>query len=101
MDQPAAGFEANIVRRKLKITDRLPNNESNDAQGEIARLHVAAHDLRNPISGILSASEFLLEDLPDAREEHIAILRAIYTSSRFMLQLIDDIGEMSAGESNV
>ena len=72
MDQPAAGFEANIVRRKLKITDRLPNNESNDAQGEIARLHVAAHDLRNPISGILSASEFLLEDLPDAREEHIA-----------------------------
>jgi hypothetical protein len=57
---------------------------------------------RSPGStSLLSASEFLLEDLPDAREEHIAILRAIYTSSRFMLQLIDDIGEMSAGESNV
>jgi len=54
-----------------------------------------AHDLRNPIIGILSASEFLLEDLSEAEQEHVTLLEAIHSSSRFMLQLIEEILESS------
>jgi signal transduction histidine kinase len=53
-------------------------------------LRMLAHDVRNPISGILSASEFLLEDLPDAREEHVVLLQAIQFASVSILQLIDE-----------
>jgi signal transduction histidine kinase len=103
----------------MKVTERNPGelggerlNRTVDesAQPELARknakrtrkcdlLRIAAHDLRNPISGILSASEYLLEDLPDAREEHVALLQAILASSQFMLQLLDEIVEMAALES--
>jgi len=55
-------------------------------------LRIAAHDLRNPISGILFASEYLLESLPDVGdEEHAAILKAIHSSSQLLLDLIDDM----------
>jgi signal transduction histidine kinase len=65
-------------------------------------LRVVAHDLRNPISGILAASEYLIEDLPDASEDHLALLQAIYSSSQFMLHLIDDLLEISAtGSANL
>ena len=58
------------------------------ARGHLIR--ITAHDLRNPISGILSASESLLEDLPGAEEEHRVLLRAIQSSCESMLRLIDD-----------
>jgi len=54
-------------------------------------LRSVAHDLRNPISGILVASEYLIDDLPSASEDHVALLQAIYSSSQFMLRLIDDL----------
>lgn len=57
-------------------------------------LRIAAHDLRNPISGILFASECLLESLPDVHdEEHAAILKAIHASSQLLLDLLDDMME--------
>jgi len=59
------------------------------------------HDLRNPISGILSASEYLLEDLPDARAEHLALLRAINSSSQFMLHLVDDMFRTATSEAEI
>jgi signal transduction histidine kinase len=60
-------------------------------------LHIVAHDLRNPISGILAASEYLIENLPQVEgEEHTALLQAIYSSSRSTLQLIDDVVEILA-----
>jgi signal transduction histidine kinase len=61
-------------------------------------LSAAAHDLRNPISGILSASECLLEELPEAPEEQLTLLQAIQSSSRLVLRLIDDLLESSAAK---
>ena len=66
----------------------------------IQLLEVAAHDLRNPISGILAAGQYLLDDagyLLD--EQHLALLQSIEASSRSMLRLIDDVIELSQIES--
>lgn len=50
-------------------------------------LEKAAHDLRNPVSGILAASEYLSEELGDSLEEHqSSILGLIQSSSRLILQ---------------
>jgi signal transduction histidine kinase len=55
-------------------------------------LRIAAHDLRNPVSGILFGSEYLLENLPDVHdEEQAAILKAIHSSSQVLLDLLDDM----------
>ena len=79
-------------RRLGKIEGKIP---------DVGRLlAIAAHDLRNPVSGIMSASEYLLEDAADLLEsEHLAVLRSIESSSRQMLAVIDDISEIAALES--
>jgi signal transduction histidine kinase len=71
-----------------------------DGFDPILLLEVAAHDLRNPISGILAAGQYLLDDagyLLD--EQHLALLQSIEASSRSMLALIDDVIELSQIES--
>jgi signal transduction histidine kinase len=65
-------------------------------------LSVATHDLRNPISGILCASECLLEELPEAPEGQLTLLQAIQSSSRLVLRLIDELVASSvAGPATV
>ncbi len=65
-------------------------------------LVIAAHDLRNPLSVIMSYSEFLKEDagavLNDEQREFLDIIRA---SSRFMLNLVNnllDVAQIEAGQ---
>jgi signal transduction histidine kinase len=63
-------------------------------------LRIAAHDLRNPISGILFGSEYLLENLPEVHdEEQAAILKAIHASSQVVLDLLDDMTEFCQVEA--
>jgi signal transduction histidine kinase len=63
-------------------------------------LGILAHDLKNPISGILSASEFLLEDMAQLLDpQQMAMLRSIETSSELALAFIDDILELHSMES--
>jgi signal transduction histidine kinase len=71
-----------------------------DAVDPIHLLEIAAHDLRNPISGILAASQYLLEDAdPLLDEHHRALLQSIDSSSRSMLRLIEDVLELCNIES--
>ena len=66
----------------------------------IQLLEIAAHDLRNPISGILAAGQYLLEDAGAVLDEqHLAMLQSIDASSRSMLRLIDDVIELANIES--
>jgi signal transduction histidine kinase len=65
-------------------------------------LGMAAHDLRNPLSVIMSYSEFLMEDvgasLGDQQREFLNIIRS---SSEFMLRLVNDlldIAQIEAGQ---
>ncbi len=60
-------------------------------------LALAAHDLKNPVSGILSGAEYLIEDASGVLEpEHLAVLQSIELSSRQMLALIEELSEIAA-----
>ncbi|WP_027184496.1 histidine kinase dimerization/phospho-acceptor domain-containing protein [Desulfovibrio inopinatus] len=52
---------------------------------------MAAHDLRNPIGGILAYGMFLQEEADVLSSEQIEFLEIITSSSRYMLGLIDDL----------
>ena len=59
-------------------------------------LGMAAHDLRNPLSVIISYSEFLIDQV---RPEQAELITSIYRSSEFMLRLINNLLDVSAIES--
>jgi len=65
-------------------------------------LGMAAHDLRNPLYVILTASEFLLSpDPPTDDFSQTELLQAIQSSSEFMVHLVDDlldVAKIEAGE---
>jgi K+-sensing histidine kinase KdpD len=63
-------------------------------------IRVLAHDLRNPISGILAASQCLIEDAsPVLDSQQMTLLRSIESSSDLMLRLIEDMLEVAQAES--
>jgi signal transduction histidine kinase/CheY-like chemotaxis protein len=91
------------------------NNELVNLQRELARqnaelarlnaqknqfLGMAAHDLRSPLAVIQSYSEFLLDEAaPSLSPEHVEFLTVIRASSQFMLQLVNDLLDVSRIES--
>ncbi len=84
------------------------NRELQKKNAELSKLNqlknhllgMAAHDLRNPIGAIDSLSEFLLEEAgPELTQEHIQFLQAIQSSSRFMLNLLDDLLDVAKIEA--
>jgi signal transduction histidine kinase len=62
-------------------------------------LGIASHDLRNPLSVIQTYSEFLLEDADKFSEEQVEFIRKIYSSSAFMLNLVNDFLDFSKIEA--
>src|SRR5262249_55224723 len=63
-------------------------------------LGMAAHDLRNPICGILSSAELLGEEVAAVlAPEQLALLSSIQSACEFMVKLIDDVLDMSSMES--
>jgi signal transduction histidine kinase len=86
----------NLMRELHKSNVQLKrlNEEKNRFLG------MAAHDLRKPISLIISYSEFLIEgaeNLLDA--DQIRFLNTINASSTFMKRLVDDFLDVSAIEA--
>ncbi len=90
------------------------NNELMAMQRELARknaelarlndlknqfLGMAAHDLRNPLSIVLSYSEFLLESASALGTEQQHLLSQIHHLSRFMVRLVNDLLDVTAIES--
>jgi signal transduction histidine kinase len=77
----------------VQLTDRLRslNEQKNKFLG------MAAHDLRNPIGGILGYSEMLLED--ELADEQRTVVSKIESSSKFMLRLLNDLLDISQIES--
>lgn len=101
--------------RKLRRELLTANNELHDMARELQKrnaqleemnklknqfLGIAAHDLRNPISVILSFSELMLHDdvesLTDAQRE---MVDSVYESSVFMLKLLNNLLDISAIEA--
>ena len=63
-------------------------------------LGMAAHDLRNPIGGILTLTELLYHEVATVlTDEQLGFLSDIERSSKFMLRLIDDLLDVSSIEA--
>jgi signal transduction histidine kinase len=70
------------------------NNELNKLIG------IAAHDIRNPVNGIMSFSEILMQDYVSATEEEMKIIKIIHDSSKFAMQILNDtlnISQINSG----
>jgi len=68
-----------------------PRNES----PERVLLELAAHDLRNPLSGVLTAAQLLIDEAgPVLSPDQVTLLRSIESSTHFMLRLVDDMVEV-------
>ena len=102
--------EAPLVDQLTRINSELVNGQRQlvKKHAELQKvsaeksqiLGMVAHDLRNPLSGILSATEYVLEDAASLLGENdLKLLQAIESTSRFMLRLIDDIVEIATIES--
>ncbi len=86
------------------------NRELHKKNAELVKLNdlknhflgMAAHDLRNPIGAIQNLSEFLLEETGDKlNSEHTKFINVIHSSSKYMLNLLDqllDIARIEAGK---
>jgi hypothetical protein len=60
-------------------------------QGKLHWRRMLAHDLRNPVSGILCASQYLMEDAGSQLDTHqMMLLRSIESSCALLMGLIDD-----------
>ena len=99
----AVGIMRDITERKKVETELAQKStqlvELNDVKNQL--LGMAAHDLRNPLSVVSTASAFLLDDagrlLPEAKRTDF--LRRINSSSEFMLRMIDDLLDVAKIEA--
>ena len=96
------------VRKRLRsdlqrLTKSAANSVGAERPAEPAQtahpqlIKMLAHDLRNPISGILAASQYLIEDAsPVLDMQQVTLLRSIESSSGLMLRLIEELLEISS-----
>jgi signal transduction histidine kinase len=82
--------------------------ELSKKNAELARLNdmknqflgMAAHDVRNPLGIISSFSEFLIKETKDTlSEQHHNFLEMIHSSSGFLMNMIEDLLDISQIES--
>jgi len=86
----------NLARELQKKNAQL--TQSNNLKNQF--LGMAAHDLRNPIGVIQSCSKFLFDEIKTLlNETETEFLKIIVDSSNFMLQLLNDLLDISKIES--
>jgi signal transduction histidine kinase len=110
-------YENRIENDREQSFDDLTklNNELINLQRELAKknaelerlnetknrfLGMAAHDLRSPLAIIQSYTEYLIEkSAANLPEKHLKFLSTIYSTSDFMLNLIEDLLDVTKIES--
>lgn len=64
--------------------------------GPFRVLEISGHDLRNKVSAILSASQYLLQDASTLLEnDHVSLLKSIEASGSALFRLVNDVLEFS------
>ncbi|MCF8304547.1 MAG: HAMP domain-containing histidine kinase [Bacteroidales bacterium] len=103
--------ELSDLETKLVRLNNELNNTSRQLQktnSELKRLNelknkflgIAAHDLRNPIGLVISYADFLLEEAYDKlTDDERLMLERIQSSAEFMINLINDLLDVSRIES--
>jgi signal transduction histidine kinase len=80
------------VLSRLHTLLRYSRRPKGSARRKAGLLALTAHDLRNPIAGILAASQYLLNEPPaPLHEDHIRLLESIQASSHLLLRLVDKV----------
>jgi len=101
-------LELQKARDQLEERVRERTTELSKANEELQRLNtlknellgMAAHDLRNPISAILTSSSYLLSRPTDnLTERQRMFIEEIYKTSDFMLELLNDLLDISMIEA--
>lgn len=89
--------QSNRKLSSLHLELQSKNKELNRAiEEKNLFLGMAAHDLRNPLHAIQGYSEILLNKLSETTDKKVErMLTTIYNSSRFMLQLVNDLLDLS------
>jgi signal transduction histidine kinase len=109
------GEASSLEVEELRNTMVSLNNELNNLTRELQKkniqldqlnqlknqfLGMAAHDLRNPIGTILMFTEFVTDEQQDCiSEECMQMMEIIHNSSRFMLNLLDELLDVVKIES--
>jgi signal transduction histidine kinase len=92
LNNELATAQREIIKKKVEL-EKL--NASKDQF-----LGMAAHDLRTPLNGIVSLSNLLLEDTIELNEkEQLEFLQMINSSSKHMLNIINDLLDISVIET--
>lgn len=89
---------ANMQRKLTKKTAEL--ERMNELKNQM--LGMAAHDLRNPLTIIQNYSSFLIEDHREQdifTDDQFQLVKQIKESSEYMVQIIEDMLDISAIES--
>lgn len=91
----AATAEADDLPSSVPGSPSHATGEHSGAVGRRRLMELAAHDLRNPISGIMAACQYLVEDASKILQPHqVLILSSIESSSRLALRLIQELAEI-------
>jgi Signal transduction histidine kinase len=92
---------ANLQRELNKKNIEL--NNLNELKNQF--IGIAAHDLRNPLGIVATYCEILMEEMDDSlSEKHRRFLTAIYSSTKFMQYLVEnllDYNKIDAGKLNL
>ncbi len=91
--------EAEIVRMNQELC--LARDQALEAsKAKSAFMATMSHELRTPLNAIIGYSEMLQEDArDDGREDMVADLQKIYTAGKHLLELINDILDISKIEA--
>lgn len=88
-----------LMAAQRELRDKNTELENVNAQKD-QFLGMAAHDLRNPLGHISTVAEILMEDLADEiTEQQMQLLGITQASSKFMLELVNDLLDISKIES--
>ena len=109
LKEAAAGrYQHNFYNELSRVSDELANAHRELAKQnfELERanrlknqfLGMVVHDLRNPIASILSHCDLLSEDAGTGLTESVS---SVQRSSEFMLQMIDDLLDISSIEAGM
>ncbi len=91
LNNELVNLQRELTKKNAEL--ELSNKEKNQFLG------MAAHDLRNPLHGILLQCDYLMSVVENA--EHLEIIGSVKEASNFMVSLIDDLLDYSKIEAGV